>query len=140
MSQANLKLKIIKIIAIFILAFLFNLIWEFFHARFYVHYQGNVITTLILIKAALFDAALITLLYVVFLPLTLKKRLILITGITLVFAVGLERYALATKRWSYNSLMPVLPLIDSGLTPTIQLALLSLLVIFIIEKFYAKAD
>jgi len=38
--------------------------------------------------------------------------------------IGMEWYALTTSRWAYNVLMPIIPLLGTGLTPTIQLGLL----------------
>ena len=115
-----------KILLIFILAFILNLIWENIHSYLYLHYQNGSITELILLRAALFDAIFITLLSLIFIFNNYFNRRIwwaLIIG--LIFAVTLERYALDTNRWAYNDLMPIIPLIKTGLTPTLQLGLIS---------------
>src|SRR3989338_6127191 len=52
-----------KLIAIFALAFLLNLIWENLHSWLYAYYEGGVITEWILLRATLFDAIFITLLF-----------------------------------------------------------------------------
>jgi hypothetical protein len=39
-------------------------------------------------------------------------------------AVGLEWYALASGRWSYNERMPIVPLVNVGLWPVLQMTLL----------------
>lgn len=44
--------------------------------------------------------------------------------------VAIEMWALYTERWVYNSLMPIIPIIRIGLTPTIQLAVTD----FIVER------
>lgn len=126
----NIKLKNMrgmkKIPIIFNLAFLLNLIWENLHSYLYVHYQGGTITQLVLIRAALFDAIFITLLALIFIAVDYFNRRLwwsLIIGI--VFAIILERWALDTGRWAYNDLMPIIPLLKTGLTPTLQLGLLS---------------
>jgi len=41
-----------------------------------------------------------------------------------VIAVGIELHALATDRWAYTELMPLLPIVDVGVSPFIQLLLL----------------
>lgn len=115
-----------KILLIFVLAFILNLIWENIHAPLYIHYQNGEITQLILLRATLFDTVFITLLSLPFIFLKYFSQRIwwaLIIGI--IFAIFLERYALDTNRWAYNDLMPIIPLIKTGLTPTLQLGLIS---------------
>lgn len=126
------------LITVFILAFIFNFIWENLHANLYVHYQGGVITEQILLRATLFDAGFITLMSLLFIGSKyFNQRLWLAMIIGLLFAIGLERWALETNRWSYNELMPIIPLIRVGLTPTLQLGFLAFL-IFKITKIETK--
>ncbi|HCC05571.1 TPA: hypothetical protein DEP58_04735 [Patescibacteria group bacterium] len=118
-----------KIGTIFILAFVFNVIWENIHAILYASYKGGEITQFILLRASLFDAIVITLLLLPFLFFSFlenKKWLILLIGILI--AVVNEWYGLTTSRWVYNSLMPIVPFIEVGLTPMLQLGLLGYLV------------
>jgi predicted small integral membrane protein len=111
---------------IFLLAFISNLIWENLHSLLYANYRGGEITQFILLRATLFDAVFITLLGLLFLGVPyLRKNLWLSIVIGLVAAILIEIYALNTGRWAYNDLMPIIPLLDTGLTPTIQLGLLS---------------
>ncbi|OJI08874.1 MAG: hypothetical protein COX02_01485 [Candidatus Vogelbacteria bacterium CG22_combo_CG10-13_8_21_14_all_37_9] len=123
--------KIIKqLFLIFILALILNLIWEHWHSQFYQHYQGGEISNFILGRAALFDASFITLVSLSFLVFQrLQKRLWLAFVIGVVFALALELFALQTGRWSYNSLMPIIPLLKVGLTPTLQLGLINYLLL-----------
>jgi hypothetical protein len=51
-----------------------------------------------------------------------KNWLIIFIGILI--AIFNEWYGLNTGRWLYNDLMPIIPIIKTGLTPTIQLGLL----------------
>jgi hypothetical protein len=85
-----------------------------------VHYKGEVITSLILLRAALFDATFITLVSIPF----LKKQRWVFVVLAILFAIGLEIFALKTGRWEYKDVMPIIPIIKTGLTPTIQLGLL----------------
>ena len=63
-----------KLIIIFFLAFVFNVIWENLHSFLYSNYMGGKITEYILIRASLFDALLITLILLPFLFLDRLKN------------------------------------------------------------------
>ena len=124
-----------KLIAIFFLAFVFNFIWENAHSCLYAHYQGGTITQIILLRATLFDALIITVLGLLFLIFNFfKKRMWLVVTIAVIFAIVLEIYALKTGRWEYNHFMPLIPIVNTGLTPTIQLGLLSYIIFKICDK------
>ena len=126
-------------ISIFGIAFILNILWENAHALLYVHYKGAVITEFILFRAALFDALVITLIAYIFLDLIKIKYSILIVACVLVlFSIGLEMWALETSRWAYTVAMPLVPFLNTGLTPTIQLGILGYLSIVIsqyVNKF-----
>lgn len=114
-----------KIILIFSLAFILNLIWENLHAVLYVSYKGGEITRFILARASLFDAILIVIMswpLIYFAPLKNKFWLIMPLGI--IIAIFNEWYGLGTGRWVYDTLMPIIPIIKTGLSPTLQLGLL----------------
>lgn len=111
------------ILLVFITAFVFNFIWEYFHSRLYVAYKALPITIPILLRAALFDAFFISALYLAFphsfwVPVTFA----------FLFAAGLEIFALKTNRWQYKPSMPLIPIINVGLTPIIQLSLLTCII------------
>jgi len=125
-----------QLIYIFIIAFILNVVWEHLHSVLYIHYKGNVITELILLRAALFDAAVITILSYPFLRLSvLKNKLWIMILVAVIFAVGLEIWALKTNRWEYHANMPIVPVVQTGLTPTVQLALLSYLAVNLSRRF-----
>jgi|SRR3989344_6891325 len=114
-----------KILSIFIVAFLLNFIWENAHSFLYTHYMGSRITEFILLRASVVDAIVITLIALPFLyiaKLQDKSWLIIVAGILI--AICIEWYALGAGRWVYNASMPIIPLLEVGLTPTIQLGLL----------------
>ncbi len=121
-----------KWIASFLLAFLLNIAWENIHKFLYLHYKGGEITQFILARAALADAAII--LMVLFIASYLRKhyRSYAISVLGIAAAIMIERYALFTGRWSYNELMPVIPVLSIGLTPAIQLWLTGLAVYWLI--------
>lgn len=127
--------KMKKIIFIFTLSFVLNVIWENLHSVLYDNYMGGKITELILLRASLADAIIITVITLPFvLYPSLKKHswMIILFG----FLVSLlnEYHAFLTDRWAYNSLMPIIPFLGTGLTPTIQIGLLGYLTFKIGER------
>ncbi len=113
-----------KLTYIFILAFLLNFAWESLHV---VLYAGN--HSKMLPWATLFDAVFITALGFLFLHYDyLRKRIWLSVIIGIVAAVIIEYIALASGWWTYNPSMPRVPLLGTGLTPTMQLGLLSYII------------
>ena len=118
---------VVEFIAVWSAAFIFNAGWELTHEVLYTHYQGESITTFILLRSAVFDAVVITFLAAIARFLVggrdIKKELIWLSVLALIFAVGLELFALYTGRWAYNDLMPLVPVFKVGWSPTVQLAL-----------------
>ncbi len=118
-----------KLPLIFFLAFILNLIWENLHSYLYVNYRGNKITQKTLFCASFIDASFITVMAILFIEEPyFKSRLLYSLFFGLVVAALLEVYALKTNRWKYNKFMPIIPIIKTGLTPTIQLGLISYLI------------
>jgi hypothetical protein len=115
---------------VFIGSFLINLIWENAHAPLYAHHLATKITEKTLTVASLGDAIILTtfalgFFYVPF----LRERLWLVIPIGLIVAVAIELYALSVHRWAYNDHMPIIPFLNIGFTPTIQLALTGYIVL-----------
>lgn len=122
-----------KLFLIFVFAFLLNFVWENLHSYLYVHYKGGEITEFILARAALFDAFVLTLAAVLFLVIPyFRERLWYILLFGVAFAIGLEWFALETNRWAYSEAMPMIPILRTGLTPTIQLGLLGYAVYYFV--------
>ncbi len=113
-----------KLVEVFLVAFVLNVLWEFAHAGLYVHYQGAEITSLVLLRAALFDASFIAVLAVLFFFTPyFRARLWFVLVFGALFAIGLEWFALSTGRWEYATAMPIIPFLNIGLTPAIQLGI-----------------
>lgn len=110
-----------KLIPVFVLAFGLNWVWEILHSALYLNYQGGTITSFILFRAALADAAMILILVFLAQKLPLNKSTFVLAG-GLFLAAVIELLALKVGRWEYNTLMPVIPIIKVGLTPAFQLA------------------
>ena len=115
-----------KYLEIFLTAFILNLFWENLHSALYASYQGGAITESILLRASLFDALIVSLIALISLEIGFfmgKLWLSLIFGAAI--AIAIEYYALGTGRWAYNYLMPIIPYLNIGLTPAVQLGLTS---------------
>jgi hypothetical protein len=107
-------------ILLFLAAFVVNGIWEEFHSVLYLHYKGGEITHLILLHASLADGLFITSLFALVLFL---KRVWLFPVLAVSLAISIEWWALESSRWVYSENMPIIPFLEIGLTPTLQLAL-----------------
>lgn len=126
-------------IFVFILAFGLNLIWENLHSPLYVHYQGEAITFLMLLRAALVDAFIIlVLIRLLRLAPSFSKLSWLIILFGIIVSIIMEYWALGSGRWAYAETMPIIPLLEVGLTPTIQLGLLAYLTYKLVFQFALK--
>lgn len=113
-----------KFSLIFIYSLVLNIVWEFLHSVLYTSYMGKTITGFILVRAAVWDAVIITLVCIPFLWFSsLQKRSWLLIPIGIVIAIAIEYYALHTGRWTYAPSMPIIPLLNMGLTPILQLGI-----------------
>jgi len=117
---------------VFLASWLLNLIWENLHVFLYEQYRGVFYSQmgwvdkfLILLKASIFDATFITavVFLIMLIPWLKGKESWSLVVIAVLFSVSLELYALDTGRWAYNSLMPLIPMLDIGVSPVIQLGL-----------------
>jgi hypothetical protein len=125
--------------SVFLAAFVLNWPWEILHSNLYIHYKGGEITQFILFRAALGDAFMILGLIIIA-GLFNKYNTIFLIVIGTMLAIGIEIYALNAGRWEYKSLMPVIPLLGTGLTPTIQLALTGWVAMKVVNyKFFNNA-
>src|SRR3989344_1326574 len=128
-----------KVSYLFILAFAFNFIWEISQSFLYMpHYVGIAELIKVHFIASLGDVVIIGIIfllsYLIFGFNFLKdkysvKNLFVVIIIGLTMAVLIEKYALLTSRWEYNSAMPIIPLLKVGLTPILQMILIPLSII-----------
>lgn len=125
---------------VFIISFALNLLWEHLHVFLYAHYKGGIITEKILLHATLADALFTVGFALLFLvPSFLKKRMWLVIPLGFALSISIEKWALASGRWAYGSSMPIIPLINVGLTPAIQIGLLAYLTFYFVRLGKAKA-
>ncbi|MDO8560561.1 MAG: hypothetical protein Q7S23_06090 [bacterium] len=109
---------------LWVVSYVINLIWEISHAPLYLHFRGGPITLAVLFYAAAVDATIITVLgWLVGRVRRRELRLPLLFFGGVIAALVIEWRALTTARWAYGPLMPVVPLLGTGWSPTLQLGL-----------------
>lgn len=138
-----LFLKYISLIAL--LSFLFNFVWEWFQCvPFFVH-RGTQASPITMVMAAFGDVGLtlivLVLVYIVtsrrqpliqFMQTTLQRRkFALVEIMAFLVAVTVEKLALATNRWSYTDINPIIPGVGVSFLPVLQLMLLIPLVLLL---------
>ncbi len=117
-----------KYFLVFILAFVLNFVWENLHSFLYIYYQGGNIGEYVLFRAAFWDAVIILgMIFFLRLTLFLKNQSWILIFVGIIIAIIVEKFALATGRWQYKDIMPIIPYLNTGLTPTIQLGFLAYL-------------
>ena len=140
-----------NVFLVFGIALILNVIWEHLQFPLYDCSAGCYVSTFgffssipLLVKASFFDASFITLLYFFISILhrsfswiarwnTVDTLFILATSTTV--AMLIERNALALHKWAYTAVMPIVPFLGVGLSPFLQLALLSIATYAIVQKF-----
>jgi len=120
---------------IFVLAFLLNWIWEALHAAAYVESTGPLFFRFRhCLPMAATDAFWTLALWLASagvgsLADGRRWRLAVVAALGFLTAVVVERVALAEGRWTYNDLMPLVPMIDVGLWPVAQMTILPVITV-----------
>lgn len=133
---------------VFVLSFLLNVIWEF--AQMPLYREGSLpflAHAPMCFYATLWDAGYTLTVYLVF-TLFLRDarwierlsapRIVLVAAVGFAVAWFVEWRALRLGKWAYNSLMPLVPFLGAGLTPFLQLALLSILTYALVGRIGRK--
>ncbi len=142
-----MKKIITQIIApLAVVSFILNLIWENAQAPLYAGYAGFVEHFPICLNATLGDVAMNLIVYAIIAlifrnPYWIEtmswKSLLLAIALGTLLGAGVEQFLIAIHRWSYAPNMPILPIINLGFTPLVQMALLPA-VAFCLISFYGK--
>ena len=132
---------------VFAIAFVLNAAWEVSQASLYSGERQSLLTTFLhCLPAILLDAIFTVSLYAVLLrsrdcsfpqPTVLGLLLIGIIGGTT--AVSVELLALLFGWWSYGASMPLVPRLDIGLLPVLQLGILTPLTFFLLRAVFKPA-
>lgn len=129
-------------------SFLLNLIWEF--AQMPLYREGSLpfsVHAPMCVWATVWDAGYTIVLYLLLSALfrnidwirdlSLAKSSV-VFGTGFVVAAYVELRALRLDKWAYAPAMPLLPVLGVGLTPFLQLALLSLATYYIVARIPSK--
>lgn len=131
-----------QIIAITLVgSFLLNFLWENAHAHLYKHHLGETITQKVLIIATLGDVLILSLFVALwwYIPL-LRRHYTFVIPLGLIVAFAIEKYALGVGRWAYGPEMPIVPLLNIGFSPMMQLATTGLILILILRMVNSKGN
>jgi hypothetical protein len=119
------------------LAFLLNLIWELAQMPLYDRASFRINHVLFCALGSVADAIMVLLLYFVFTvifkntlwiyPLQIQRIVIVVLTGGIGAALSEMRH-LSLGNWAYSDLMPLIPIIDVGLSPVLQFMILPILV------------
>lgn len=131
----NQKMWLKNIIVVSATSFVLHFIWEWFQCGpFFIHRGvpaspvsmamsaiGDVLLTFLIIGLALLiggsDPSLK--------KLTKTHGIFFIEIFAVIIAIAVEKYALATNRWSYTEINPVIPILRVSLLPILQMMILT---------------
>ena len=122
------------ILRLFIISTAVNYVWEMAQMPLYQDMPFAALSSwLLCFRASLGDGLIIVMIWALgaglykqvrwFRPLRLGPALLLLASGALI-AVAIELHALANQRWAYSDLMPIVPWLEIGLSPFVQLLLL----------------
>ncbi len=123
-------------------AYLLNLAWETAQAPLYAGYANFWQHFAMCATASVGDVGLVTLLYAFvaaaernakwYVEFRWQRHGFMLAIFGAIFAIAIERWALLTGRWQYAD-MPVLPTIEVGLLPFVQMVLIPPAVFFLMR-------
>ncbi len=137
------------LVHLFIISFLLNFVWEISQMIFFADFgmgsladYGNFLKIHWIVS--LKDAAMIIILYIAVALINrnwhwgrhfTKKRLLSLLFLGAVWAIGIEYYhVILNHNWAYNNLMPLLPVINVGVLPVLQMLILPAFAVFLSRK------
>ena len=138
-----------KIIAYYLsIGFVLNFIWEISQSGFYEpHFQGVADFIVVHLRATIGDVVMMLIIFAI--PSLFYRKwnwiaerkissYIIVALLGLTFAIIVEKYAILTGRWAYNELMPIISIINVGVTPVLQLTFIAPFSVFLVKKIYFK--
>lgn len=128
---------------IFILALFLSLIWENLHASLYDDYFPE-LKKLFFLLCAVVDGLITLLIYFlaklifkdplwIIHPLSFKKVLVVL-ALSFLTAAIMEKAPVLLDFWSYSKNMPVVPIVEIGLSPLLQISFLPLFTFLLIHQ------
>ncbi len=119
-----------------IVSVLMNLAWETAQAQLYEGYVNFWQHFWVCLPMSFSDMALVFALYLAvatsrreafWITRATRRGVIVIMTLGILVAWGIEYHALITHRWAYLMAMPLIPILNVGLTPVLQMAVLPIL-------------
>ncbi len=144
-----MKRVFLSFTTIIITGFLLNLIWEKSHIALYKDYEVFVsrLPLPVAVYASLVDMSIILLIYILIAAEVKKffwienfdKRAM---TLSIVFgsaiAIIIEMQGLAQRKWAYNELMPIIPFVQIGVSPVLQMIVLPIITFYITHLILKK--
>lgn len=117
-----------------IVSFLLNFLWENAHVPLYTHPSGEIMTQTMLTIATLGDVLILSVFTALwwYVPL-LRRHYTFVIPLGLITAFVIEKYALGVGRWAYAPAMPIVPFLNVGLSPIVQLATTGFILILVLR-------
>jgi hypothetical protein len=127
---------VVRALRILVVAFFLNWIWEATHAAAYVESTGPFLYRLrhclpMAVTDALWTLALWAMVTAAIQRPDSAWHFAALAALGAVSAVAVERVALAEGRWTYNALMPIVPIVDVGLWPVAQMTVLPVITVWL---------
>jgi len=126
-----------------VLSFLLNLAWEVIQLPLYKDAVFNIQHIAFCALASVADAIMVLLIYFCFAliyenPLWVEEltapRIFILMLVGVVGAIAAEMRHLSAGTWAYDNSMPILPVVDVGLSPVLQFMLLPVLIYYLSNK------
>ncbi len=123
-----------------VLAFLLNFAWEVVQMPLYKDASFNLQSVAFCALASIADAIMVLLIYLCFALLYKKplwveeltaSRIFLVMIVGGIGAIAAEMRHVSAGNWAYDESMPILPLVDVGLSPVLQFMLLPALIYYL---------
>ena len=129
-----------------VLSFILNIIWENLQAPLYAGFTSFYDHFPMCLAGAITDVfiSLAALLFMVLIkrtsPLKFNKSdFIILAALGFIIAVAIEKNALLAGKWSYSGAMPLIPYLNVGFAPILQMVFLLPLTFYLAQKLFWKA-
>lgn len=126
-----MRIKLHTLFWLILLSFAFQFTWELAQSPLYTCSGDGVRCFWICFRATLGDLGITLVLFGV------HQKVPSLLGMALIGAViaaAIEKISLLMERWTYLETMPTLPILDVGITPVLQMALIPPLIFYILKK------
>ena len=139
-----MKSKKRLLLYIAVIGFLLNLIWEVAQRPLYEGYVNPWYHLPTCLWASVVDVIVVLVFWALFAsyyksPFWIKriswKEVLVLMLLGAAVAVGFEQVSIGADMWAYTDQMPVVPYIDTGLSPLLQMMLLPLLTFWLSSRF-----